>query len=64
MQRKRDKTHTKAKKTKKNTHWEHFKNLRKEVLNRFWSFFKQTKTKNLGIATLRSNNKMQTTDHA
>ena len=31
MQRKRDKPHAKAKKTKKNKHWEHFKNLRKVI---------------------------------
>ena len=30
---------------------------------RFWSFIKQTKTENLGIPTLHSNDKMQTTDH-
>ena len=86
MQRKRDKPHAKAKKTKKNKHWEHFKNLRKVVKKeitksyhsyinniigeslstnpkRFWSLIKQTKTENLGIPTLHSNDKMQTTDH-
>ena len=86
MQRKRDKTHAKAKKTKKNKHWEHLKNprevVKKEITKSyhnyinniigeslstnpkcFWSFIKQTKTENLGIPTLHSNDKMQTTDH-
>ena len=31
LQRKRDKAHSKAKKTKRNRHWENFKQLRKEV---------------------------------
>ena len=86
IQRKRDKTHARAKKTNKNKYWEHFKNLRKVVKEeitksyhnyinniigeslstnpkRFWSFIKQTKTENLGIPTLHSNDKMQMTDH-
>ena len=31
LQRKRDKAHSQAKKTKRNKHWETFKQLRKEV---------------------------------
>ena len=38
LQRKRDKVHSKAKKTKRNRHWENFKQLGKEVAKSYSSY--------------------------
>ena len=85
MQRRRNKSHTKAKQTGLNKHWKQFRELRRQTtkalatsyesyvnnqigdslktnLNRLWSFIKANKRENIGIPTLRVNDKPITND--
>ena len=85
MQRRRNKSHKKAKQTGLNKHWEQFRELRRQTTKalatsyksyvnnqigdslktnpkRFWSFIKANKRENIGIPTLRVNEKPITND--
>ena len=85
MQRRRNKSHNKAKQTGLNKHWEQFRELRRQTTKalatsyksyvnnqigdslktnpkRFWSFIKANKRENIGIPTLRVNDKPITND--
>ena len=85
MQRRRNKSHNKAKQTGLNKHWEQFRELRRQTSKalatsyksyvnnqigdslktnpkRFWSFIKANKRENIGIPTLRVNEKPITND--
>ena len=85
MQRRRNKSHKKAKQTGLNRHWEQFRELRRQTTKalatsyksyvnnqigdslktnpkRFWSFIKANKRENIGIPTLRVNEKPITND--
>ena len=85
MQRRRNKSHKKAKQTGLNKHWEQFRELRRQTTKalatsyksyvnnqigdslktnpkRFWSFIKANKRENIGIPTLRVNDKPITND--
>ena len=85
MQRRRNKSHKKAKQTGLNKHWEQFRELRRQTTKalatsyksyvnnqigdslktnpkRFWSFIKANKRENIGIPTLRVNDRPITDD--
>ena len=85
MQRRRNKSHKKAKQTGLSKHWEHYRELRRQTNKalatsytsyvnnqigdslktnpkRFWSFIKANKRENIGIPTMRVNDKPITND--